>query len=112
MGAGVCSRTAHAWQRPGKSRLLQFCTSDALHCTLPHPRPPQANKVNNQIIVHEGASLTVANLWADNCVQAQSVPFTCLATTKGAWPGAGLLGFHPLVAAQHANMQFAESSLI
>lgn len=45
---------------------------------------PQANKVNNQIIVHEGASLTVANLWADNCVQAQSVPFTCLATTKGA----------------------------
>lgn len=51
---------------------------------LPPPRLPQANKVNNQIIVHEGASLTVANLWADNCVQAQSVPFTCLATTKGA----------------------------
>lgn len=102
--AGGCLRTAHAWQR-AREKASFYRSVPAVRCTAlwPTPRPPQANKVNNQIIVHEGASLTVANLWADNCVQAQSVPFTCLATTKGAYPGAGLLRYHALVVVQYAN---------
>lgn len=39
--------------------------------------------MNNQVQVGAGGNMTVRNLWLDDCLQADSVPYVCLANAQG-----------------------------